>query len=259
MCARISEKDIDRLVTKYRFENSEKEFTRLPSDRENTIMEMVRAGRYRDAIRLQRLSENILHLGQLADDPKKNLEYYAAIIIAFSSRAAIEGGMPQENALDLSDVLLQKLSRLTTVEEIEDFVLFSVAAFAKAVSVTRRRTSVYPVEQSKAFIDRNIYRNISVTDVAAFVGLSAEHLSRLFRKTQGITIHHYIQREKINAACNILRYTDRSIAEVAAETGFASHSNFGQVFRTWKGMTPREYRNQYRVSQFTEPEKDKTP
>lgn len=255
MCARISEKDIDRLVMKYRFANSEKEFTRLSPQKENTLLDYVRSGRYKEIIRMKRLSESKAHLGQLADDPAKNLEYYAVTIIAFSSRAAIEGGMSQDDALDLSDVLLQRLSKLKT-EEIEDFIQFSVAAFAKAVSLSKRKAGLYAVEQSKLYISRNIFHAMTVTDVAAFVGLSAEHLERLFKSAQGMPLHSYIQREKIETACSILRYSDRSISDVAAALGFATHSNFGQVFRKWKGMSPSEYRNQYRVTQFSEPEND---
>lgn len=253
MCAKFSEKDIDRLITKYRYENSENDFTRLSPTHEATLTDIVRAGRYKDVIHLSRLSENLLHLGKLADDPKRNMEYYAVTIIAFSSRAAIDGGMMPEAALDLSDVLLQGLSKLKTVDEIEDYTLFAVASFAKAVSETRKKANPYVIEQSKVYIDRNIFRNILVADVASFVGLSPEYLGRLFKSVQGMTLHNYIQREKIEAACNILRFSDRSISDIAIAIGFASHSNFGQVFRKWKGMSPTEYRNQYREIQYSEP------
>lgn len=249
----FTEKDIDRLITKYRYENSENDFTRLPPTHEATMMEIVRTGRYKDVDRLKRLSENQIHLGKLSDDPRKNMEYYSVLIIGFLSRAAMDGGMSPENAFDLSDVLLQKLSRIRTVEDMEDYILFAVAVFAKAVSETRRKANPYVIEQSKIYIDRNIFRSIQVKDVAQFVGLSPEYLGRLFKSVQGMTLHNYIQKEKIEAACNILRFSDRSISDIAMAIGFASHSNFGQVFRKWKGMSPTEYRNQYREIQYSEP------
>lgn len=57
-----------------------------------------------------------------------------------------------------------------------------------------------------------------------------------------ISLHNYIQQEKIEVACNLLEHSPRSVAEIATYMVFQNQSNFASVFRKWKGMSPSEYR-----------------
>ena len=246
----IEEKDIDKLITKYRFDLSERGFSRLPAEREDRLLSLIRTGNYKETMDSVKFSKLMEHLGTLALDPKKNLEYYVVATITMGLRAAIEGGMPPEDAYDLSDVLLQKLSRASTIDEIERMASLSVTAFAKGVYLSHRASGVYAVEQAKVYISRNIFTTIRLPDIAEFVGLSPEYLSRLFRQTTGMTIQDYIQREKVEVAAKMLRFSDRSIVDIALSIGFQSQSSFGRVFKKWKNVTPTEYRNAHNKDNY---------
>lgn len=51
----------------------------------------------------------------------------------------------------------------------------------------------------------------------------------------------YIIREKISSAKAQLAYTNDSYGTIAFSFGFSSQSHFGQAFKKWTGMTPKEY------------------
>ena len=68
------------------------------------------------------------------------------------------------------------------------------------------------------------------------------HLTRAFRRCYGCTPGEYVRQRRIDRACNELATSDRSIAEIALDAGFASPSHFATTFRRLTGLTPRDYR-----------------
>lgn len=242
MSKKFSKEEVEHLLSKYKFDNSENNLSRLPMEREAAILNLVRQGKYHE-IQIKEFEEVAQNLGMTAKNQRKHYEYYTVAGITLLCRAAIDGGMNPNDAYDLSDVLLQELERAKNIDEIHEIFQLAGVTFAKAVFRSNRENSSYVIEQCKLYISNKIFTKIKVEDIAAYVGLNVKYVSRLFSKKENMTIHDYIQREKINVACNLLKYSDRPISEIALYMGFQSQSNFGVVFRKWKYMTPTEYRN----------------
>ena len=93
------------------------------------------------------------------------------------------------------------------------------------------------------YIPAHIHENITVSELAEVVGLNETYLSKLFKKEMKCTVSEYIRNEKIEEACWLLSYTDKSSIEIATDLSFSSHSYFISVFKKVKGVTPKEYRN----------------
>lgn len=251
MSKRFSKEEVEHLLSKYKFDNSEKNLKRLPMEREISLLNLVRQGKYHE-IQIRSFQELEPNLGKIAGNPKKQYEYYTVVGIALICRAAIEGGMNPDDAYDLSDVLLQELEQTNTIAEMHEIFQLAAVTFAKAAFYSKRQSSSYVIEQCKLYISNRIFMKISIEDISAYVGLNSKYLSRLFTQKENITIHDYIQREKMNVACNLLKYSDRSILEISQYMGYQSQSNFGVVFRKWKKMTPTEYRNRnYQETYYT--------
>jgi AraC-like DNA-binding protein len=83
------------------------------------------------------------------------------------------------------------------------------------------------------------------------MGISENYLSRIFAKETGEKLQDYIVRVRVEKAENLLRYSDVSIAEIAAYVNFPSQSYFGRVFRKYTGDTPGNYRNKWKPTEFT--------
>ena len=88
--------------------------------------------------------------------------------------------------------------------------------------------------------------DLSLDTVADALNMSPVYLGRLFKKYVSKSLTDYINEVRIAKAELLLRDTDKLIANIAVETGFAGNSYFGKVFKKYKGVSPNEYRSKLR-------------
>ena len=81
--------------------------------------------------------------------------------------------------------------------------------------------------------------------IAYIIFVTPGYLSKVFRDVTGMTVMQYMMKEKTEHCQNLLKYSHYSFEEIAYYFGFCSQSHFGQVFKKWTGMTPRQYRETY--------------
>ncbi len=85
--------------------------------------------------------------------------------------------------------------------------------------------------------------NLSMAEIAAVAGISADHLARAFRRHFGCTLGEHLRRLRIDFACERLAEGRDSLAAIALSAGFADQSHFTRVFRQRMGITPAAFRN----------------
>ena len=83
---------------------------------------------------------------------------------------------------------------------------------------------------------------LSLTGLAASVHLSPSRLSHLFKAQTGRTPAQFHEDERLLRACDLLRFTNRSVGAIAQEVGFASPFYFTLRFKKHAGQSPREFR-----------------
>jgi len=88
----------------------------------------------------------------------------------------------------------------------------------------------------------------SLSALAAAAGYSKAHFVRLFRRTFGTSPHRYVLQRRLEQAHRLITTTALPLAEVAAETGFASQSHLHAAFVRRYGGTPGEVRRRVRGS-----------
>ena len=104
----------------------------------------------------------------------------------------------------------------------------------------KKMTDVY------TYIRENFDKPISLDRIAKIAKMSPFAFSRFFKKNCGAGFVEYLNRVRTNKACYLLRETEYQIQDIAIECGFASISNFNKQFRKTEGISPRDFRSQYK-------------
>ena len=216
---------------------------------EQLLMAAVREGRGEDVIPL--MEDMDRDEGRLSGEDLHHFRNLAIIGISLCSRAAIEGGLSPEVAYRVSGFYIQKCDRATQIASCLAYRNEAVKTLAGRVREELERPvgSSY-VEQFKDYVRKHYREKILLEEVAGGLGVSAGYLSRLFKKETGTNIQEYINEERVYRASNLLLYSDLSLAEIAQYVHFPTQSYFGQVFKRYKGMTPRAFRSRFRTREF---------
>ena len=95
------------------------------------------------------------------------------------------------------------------------------------------------------YINNHYREELSLEDVAKFAGFSRYYFSRSFKRQTGYSFKDYLCQKRLQVAMDLLIRTNRSMRDVAIESGFGSVATFNRVFREKKGCTPTQYRAIY--------------
>lgn len=97
------------------------------------------------------------------------------------------------------------------------------------------------------YIGAHYLERIPVTFAAAMVRLSVAQFVKLFKQVAGMTFVAYLNHVRLAHAVLCLYQNGRSIAQVAAEAGFADQSYFDRRFKRTFGVSPRQYRSRLQL------------
>lgn len=143
--------------------------------------------------------------------------------------------LPEQNGVDKITLLLTILQKLTNQKSRK-----LSSEYFNAVKGEETENRINKVCQ---FIQRKATEDISLEQVAGLIHLSRSAFSKFFKRATGKTFSDYVNDIRIGNACYLLTESDKSISEIAYETGFESLTYFNRVFLKKKGVTPRNFRN----------------
>ncbi|HEX2070299.1 MAG TPA: helix-turn-helix transcriptional regulator [Thermoleophilaceae bacterium] len=96
--------------------------------------------------------------------------------------------------------------------------------------------------RAKDLADARYFEALDVDDLARAAGLSRAHFSREFRRAFGESPHAYLLTRRLEHAADLLRNTDRSVADVCLSVGLQSIGSFTTSFTRTYGVSPTAYR-----------------
>lgn len=98
----------------------------------------------------------------------------------------------------------------------------------------------------KEYISENCEKDLSLDILGAMVYLHPNYLSKMFKEVAGENLSNYITDTKMKRAADLLLHTDLKIREVMNQLGYQKSQHFSKLFREKYGVSPREYRTEYR-------------
>lgn len=163
-----------------------------------------------------------------------------------ASRAAIAGGLAEDEALGLSDAYIARCESMQDVGDIADLGWHMLLDYAERVERLRIGEDPSPLARGVAdYVHAHIFEPIQTQEVADALSVSRGFLSTQFKRECGISLSAYIQREKVEEAKRLLENTDQPLLAISTYLGFCSQSHFSTVFKKATGMTPNEWRKRF--------------
>jgi AraC family transcriptional regulator len=100
----------------------------------------------------------------------------------------------------------------------------------------------WQVRRVEIFVDENIESAVCVQRAAEVTRISVSHFSRAFKASFDQSFTQYVITKRIALARDLLRDTDRSIADIAIGCGLSDQSHLTRLFRKQYGLPPSAWR-----------------
>lgn len=171
---------------------------------------------------------------------EKNSEYKEQIKLEFRSIA--------EKIIDLNN-FAEDTKILDTKLEINNLIISDIKLcqnwIFKVVEYYFKRKSImkYPIlKDILIYIDDNIDKNISLSDVVKKCNISQGYLSRLFKSEYNMTVVNFIHLKKVNLAKEFIILENQSVSDVAFNLGYNESGYFSKIFKKYEKITVEQFR-----------------
>ena len=188
-----------------------------------------------------------------------NQALYQAVIAPFLS-----GNLPPAFLFDASHPagvrLTRTVRRIVNISEGEHFDGWELLLHGEILSawpdiLKLARCSVMPdtpgnstsnerLTKTMEFLHAHFSEKLTLSEIAASIGLCPEECERFFKRMTGMTTFQYLLEYRITKSREFLADPRLAIAEIAQNTGFSSQSYFTSCFKKIVGCTPNKYRKQ---------------
>jgi AraC-like DNA-binding protein len=93
-----------------------------------------------------------------------------------------------------------------------------------------------------SLIEKNFPKATTNGELAFLTKMNANALTRLFKKHTGISLQEYFKNLRMSKAGDLLLHSDKTISEIAVETGYVDRFQFSKAFKKARGYSPVQYR-----------------
>ena len=122
----------------------------------------------------------------------------------------------------------------------------AVAALAYGTeSIPRNRDTDFLIVLD--YIEKHLAEDITLEDLSEIAHFEKAYLITKFKEIWGLSPMKYVNALRIERAKQLLSTTEKSITDIAYETGFGSIHYFTRYFKDSTGITPSEYRTKNRI------------
>lgn len=155
-------------------------------------------------------------------------------------------GQENTTANDILQLLLNAIKRKSsneaTLESLAQALIYEILTVEPSfLPIVKSACDQGTAEKVIGFIEINIETDVSLESTAKFLGMSIATLKRRLA-AENLSFSQILKIKRVNHAATKLRLSNKSIAQIAIESGFKSAAHFSTAFKGVQGMTPKEFR-----------------
>ncbi len=192
----------------------------------------------------EKISDDIIAvIDELASERRINGEtlkcFYQDFLSVIHTAAGKHGKILSE-IFDGEEDRERSLKAYQSLDEMKWFVKYTMAALNEMSTSDEKQKS--QIDSICQYIRSNMERDIKRNDIAEWVHLNPNYVSRLFKKEIGVSLKEYIMNEKMKLAKELVRNTNLPIGVITMKVGYSNFSYFAQVYKKMNGFSPTEDR-----------------
>ncbi|MGL5413455.1 helix-turn-helix domain-containing protein [Cetobacterium sp.] len=218
---------------------------------ENLKLKYIKLGDYEKALKCNREMSSLSELNQrIPNNIFRSLKNGLFISSGIIRKAVEEAGVPPTFIHNLSSKIFTWIENSSTIAEVKKIDENIIKEYSHLCLFHNEKYNTYSLNIKNAllFIDINKDKPISLSEVADFISLNPDYLSRLFKKEVGINFKDYIQKIKVDLAINYLENTNLKISEIAFKLDYCNIENFSKIFKKYQNVTPAKFKKNLEIS-----------
>jgi len=152
--------------------------------------------------------------------------------------AAVDPFLTAVGRMLRSEFQMQQIPNTAYVESLAGVIAIHLAkTYGSGQTATHVYVGLLPhkLTRVKAYIKEHLAEGISVKQVAAAIGMSPYHFSRMFKQATGRSPYLYITMQRVERAKELLRDTELPLVDVAATSGFRPRVTSPTSFTSSRG------------------------
>lgn len=158
---------------------------------------------------------------------------------------ALSAGLSHENIFKLRDIYIQQTENCTSIQEVMTLRFNIMIDFCEEIRLMNCKESKNPyINRVINYINEHVTEKISLEEIARHTKSNKTYLSTKFKEETGIGLAYFINRQKVNAAKQLLLFTNKSLVEISTLLSFSSQSYFQKIFKDITGITPLDFKRQ---------------
>lgn len=108
----------------------------------------------------------------------------------------------------------------------------------------------FRILKSIKFIETKFNEKITNSQLSDAANMATNSFARLFKIGTGITTQQYILKLRVQAACNFMYHSNKSLDEIAFECGFSDRHHFSKIFKKIQKINPSDYKKRLKTDSY---------
>lgn len=171
-------------------------------------------------------------------------------LVTIISRTLLDGGIDPVKIRKFEINAFHEVSKIKAIDEVKSYGQTLQAEIIKILNLSSA-SSKDLATSIISYLNANQAKNITLEDIASHFHFSSCHVSRLIKKSTGLTFPEYLNQIRLSAAKNLLRNSHLSVKKIAYAVGYSEVSHFNRVFKSMLGLSPSSYRKLFADEQGT--------
>lgn len=214
-----------------------------PMETEQELFSAISRGDKSSASAL--LNEILGHIFFFTSDPD-TIQTRITELLVLLARAAIKGGATAEVIFEINHRYMQELKQLRSQEDVAQWLARVLNSFTDLVFELVDSKHKNVIHRAINYINANCAKDLSMSDVADYVGYSHSHFSKVFKEEIGCGFRAYLNKIRVEKSKSLLLAGNLPIADICEMCGFEDQSYHCKVFKKLVGVTPDKFRKQSR-------------